>query len=111
MSKIDHRLGRPLRTQKSPQKAVQVYISENDFAHLVTVFCMVIIQNARRPRAPGSASQGGLGEVSRAITQVFLVTHFTSGEPALVIRKVMMCVPLRGESGEDEKKTRLSRVL
>ena len=30
-------------------------------------------------------SQGGLGEVSRAITQVFLVTHFTSGEPALVI--------------------------
>ena len=34
------------------QKAVQVYISENDFAHLVTVFCMVIIQNARRPRAP-----------------------------------------------------------
>ena len=54
MSKIDH-LGRPLRTQKSPQKAVQVYISENDFAHLVTVFCMVIIQNARRPRAPGSA--------------------------------------------------------
>ena len=34
-------------------------------------------------RAP--PSQGGLGEVSRAITQVFLVTHFTSGEPALVI--------------------------
>ena len=30
-------------------------------------------------------TQGGLGEVSRAITQVFLVTHFTSGEPALVI--------------------------
>ncbi len=67
-----------------------MYISENDFAHLVTVFCMVIIQNARRPRAPGSAVQGGLGEVSRAITQVFLVTHFTSGEPALVI-----CIPVQ----------------
>jgi len=34
-------------------------------------------------RAP--PSQGGLGEVSRAITQVFLLSHFTSGEPALVI--------------------------
>ena len=44
-------------------------------------------------RAP--PSQGGLGEVSRAITQVFIVTHFTSGEPALVILTHLISAPQR----------------